>query len=44
MKALLAFVALTTIGQVAQAAEPSTPPATAPFVLSDAQMDQGVRF
>jgi hypothetical protein len=40
MKALFAVVALTTFGQVAQAAESATPPATGPFVLSDAQMDQ----
>jgi hypothetical protein len=40
MKALFAAVAFTTFGQVAQAAEPSTPPATAPLVLSDTQMDQ----
>jgi hypothetical protein len=40
MKALFAVVALTTLGQVAQATEPSTPPTTAPLVLNDTQMDQ----
>jgi hypothetical protein len=29
-----------TLGQAALATEPSTPPATAPFALSEAQMDQ----
>ena len=40
MKALLAAVSLMTLGQAALAAETATPPATAPFVLDDDQMDQ----
>jgi hypothetical protein len=40
MKALFTVVALTTLGQVVQAAELFTPPATAPLALTDEQMDR----